>query len=313
MLQFSGFYLAFVSIPYFIYFLLTRIDLFEHFRNILFGKNIFTGYRISRWETLSFDSVASSIKSSGKVILSSSSDFFITLSLVLLIVMIVLIVVLLIKKPVSRRVGFLILFWILPYFVFFTLWETHNLEFKLNVTIPIFILFVYFFAQMKQSNLKTWIMVFLVLFIGGINFFSRFLPASRFENNHIYQLAVEIKQKTEPGSIIMIAGCGSNPSIYSKIYIPYFGHRNVYILDWMLGKGFSYQYLKDKIQQDKSDGNSVYILSELLESGKALKILAKNHDLDLKTFFNFVNGFEYEKKVPLYGEYYLLKVKTAEE
>jgi hypothetical protein len=308
MLQFSGFYLAFVSIPYFIYLLLTRIDLFEHFRNILFGKNIFTGYRISRWETLSFDSVASSIKSAGKVILSSSSDYYVTLSTVFLMVMIVLIVVLLIKKPVSRRVGFLILFWILPYFVFFTLWETHNLEFKLNVTIPIFILFVYFFAQMKQSNLKTWIMVFLVLFIGGINFFSRVLPASRFENNHIYQLAASIKQKTEPGSIIMIAGCGSNPSIYSKIYIPYFGHRNVYILDWMLGKGFSYQDLKDKIQQDKSDGNSVYIFSELLKPGRALQKLAKNHDLDLTEFLDFIRDLGYEKKVPLTGDFYLLKI-----
>ena len=226
--------------------------------------------------------------------------------------MVVLMVVLLIKKPAARKVGFLILFWILPYFVFFTLWETHNLEFKLNVTVPIFILFIYLFSLMNQSKLKRWIMVFLVLVIGLVNFFSRVLPASRLENNRIYQMAAAIKQKTEPGSIIMIAGCGSNPSIYSKIYIPYFGHRNVYILDWMLGKGFRFQDLKDKILQDKSEGNSVYILSELFKPGKALQHLARNHDLDLKKFLDFFNGFEPEKKVPLTGDYYLIKVKTPD-
>lgn len=307
-LKFYLFYLFFLAIPYFIFSLFTRIDLFKHFKNILFGKNIFSGYRINRWETLSLKSVAGSIQSAGKVILFPFSQFSILLSLVLLLLMVVFIVFFLIKKPEVKRNGVLMVFWVLPYLAFFTLWETYNLEFKLNVTIPICILFIYLLSLLKQKILKNTVIIFLLLGIGFFNYFSRVLPGSRFENNQIYQMAAAIKEKSDKHSIIMIAGCGSDTSIYSKIYIPYFGHRHVYILDWMLGKGFSFQDIQEKIDQDKSAGKSIYILSELLKPGKAVKQLVRNHHLDVEKLLAFIRGFLSQEKVPLTGDYYLLKI-----
>jgi len=102
-LKFSLFYLIFLAIPYFIYFLFTRINLFEHFENILFGKNIFTGYRINRWEILSLKSISGSIESVGKVIISPSSGFLIGLSIVLLLLMIVFMVFFLKKKSSFKK------------------------------------------------------------------------------------------------------------------------------------------------------------------------------------------------------------------
>ena len=52
-LKFYLFYGIFILIPFLIYAVMTGQNLVSHFVNILFGDNLFSGYRISRWEGFS--------------------------------------------------------------------------------------------------------------------------------------------------------------------------------------------------------------------------------------------------------------------
>jgi hypothetical protein len=101
-------------------------------------------------------------------------------------------------------------------------------------------------------------------------------------------------------------------SIYSKIYIPYFGHRRVLIVDWMLGKGMDLEDVRDTVRLEIGRGHAVFMLSELISTGKALAVLAANHGVSEEELSEFFLRLPASGTVPLTDGYTLRRLALKE-
>jgi hypothetical protein len=170
------------------------------------------------------------------------------------------------------------------------------------------ILFIYSLSRFGPAIFKFIIILWVVgVFIG--NFYFAMLPANDPGINVSYQLAEAIGNKTGENSLVIIAGCGTEISNYCKIYLPYFAHRNVFILDWTLGKGLSLEDIH-RVLEERSKNRSVYFLSELIDLSPAVTTLLQNHGLGPGEYLRFINRFEFKQKIPLKGNYFLLEKKV---
>ncbi len=305
-LKFLFFYFLFLAVPYFIFYLTTRYNILTFFKKLVFGdKDPYAGYDISYWAPISFDSLLVSVKTIGRSILTVSTPIFSVISL-LLLVSVVTVVIISGKKEKNKKPYYEMLSWMLPYLLFFSYWGYNTIEFKLNVLLPLLILFVYSLYRFRLTTFKVIIILLVVgVFIG--NFYFAMLPANDPQNNKSYQLAEAIGNKTVENSLVIIAGCGTEISNYCKIYVPYFAHRNVFILDWMLGKGLSLEDIH-RVLEERSKNQSVYFFSELTDLSPAVTSLLQNHRLEPGEYLHFIKQFEFKQKIPLPGNYFLFGI-----
>ncbi|UCH93058.1 MAG: DUF2723 domain-containing protein [Candidatus Aminicenantes bacterium] len=307
MLKFLSFYFLFLAVPNFIFYLVTKFNILTLFKKMMLGgEDYFAGYEISYWTPISFDSLFESLQSIGGSILRGWSPIITVISL-LLLVSVVTVIIISARKEKDKKLYYEMLSWILPYLLFFSIWAHTNIGFKLNILLPLLILFIYSLSRF-QSTIFKFIIVLLVIGVSVINFYFAMLPANDLETNVSYQLAEAIRNKTGDNSLVIIAGCGTDISEYCKIYVPYFARRKVLVLDWMLGKGLS---LKDihLTFTEGSKNKSLYVLSELTYLSKAVTCLLENHHLDSEDYRRFINQFEFKRKIPLTGNYFLLQIE----
>jgi hypothetical protein len=306
MLKFIFFYSLFLAVPYFIFYLTTKYNILTFFKKVVFGgKDSYAGYEISYWIPISFESLFESLQMIGESILRASSPIFSVISM-LLLVSVVTVIIVSSKKEKDRKLYYEMLFWMLPYLVFFSFWA-QCIEFKLNVLLPLLILFIYSLSRFHLTTFKLIIFLLVIgVFIG--NFYFAIQPANDPQNNVSYQLAEAIRNKTGEDSLVIIAGCGTDISNHSKIYVPYFARRNVFILDWMVGKGLSLEDIHQTLREE-SKNKSLYFLSELTYLSKAVTCLLQNHQLGSEEYLRFINQFEFKEKIPLRENYFLLGIK----
>lgn len=306
MLKFLFFYFLFLAVPYFIFYLTTNYNILVLFKKLVFGgKDVYAGYEISYWAPVSFGSLFESLQTIGGGILRVSSPIFLVISL-LLLVSVVTVVIISGKKEKDKKLYYEMLCWVLPYLLFFSIWSHKNIEFKLNILLPLLILFIYSISRFRLTIFKVIIILLTVgVFIG--NFYFGMLPANDPGINVSYQLARDIRNKTGENSLIIIAGCGTDVSIYCKIYVPYFARRNVLVLDWMLGKGLSLEEIRQTLAE-RSKNQSVYFLSELTYLSQAVTCLLQNHGLGSEEYLRFIGQFGFKQKIPLTGSYFLIEI-----
>jgi hypothetical protein len=306
MSKFLSFYFLFLAVPYFIFYLVTKFNILTLLKKLVFGgKDYFAGYEINYWAPISLNSLFESLQSIGRSMLRISSPIFPVISL-LLLVSVVTVIIISGRKEKDKKLYYEMLYWMLPYLLFFSIWAHTNIGFKLNILLPLLILFIYSLSRF-QSTIFKFIIVLLVVGVFVFNFYFAMLPANDQQTNVSYQLAEAIRNKTGEDSLVIIAGCGTDISNYCKIYVPYFAQRNVFILDWMLGKGLS---LKDihLTLEERSKNKSLYLLSELTYLSKAVTCLLQNHQLGSGEYLRFINQFEFKQKIPLTGNYFLLGI-----
>jgi hypothetical protein len=307
MLKFLFFYFLFLSVPYFIFYLTTKVNILVLFKKlVLGGKDIYAGYEISYWAPMSFDSLFESLQAIGGSILRVSSPISPVISL-LLLVSVVSVIIIAARKEKDKKRYYEMLSWMLPYLLFFSIWAHTNIGFKLNILLPLFILFIYSLSRFRLTIFKFIIILLVVgVFIG--NFYFAMLPANDPGINVSYQLAEGIRTKTGENSLVIIAGCGTEISNYCKIYVPYFARRNVFILDWMLGKGLSLEDIRITLEE-RSKNQPVYFLSELTYLSQAVTCLLQNHQLGPGEYLRFISQFEFKQKIPLTGNYFLIEIR----
>ena len=306
-LQYYFFYALFIAVPYLIYALFSHQDLVRHFLNILFGENMFSGYRINRWEGFSIRGVLNSVEAIGAGILVPSSEWLVILAVVIFggIVFMALFVE---RTPPYRRVLRQIGFWVIPFFLFFCFWESRNIEFKLGMVTAILILAVFLLSRLRNKKLGNFVLIGFIVILFLANFFGSIKPRNDINSNRNYLLARAIGDNTPSNSSIYIAGSGSNSYNYGKIYIPYFGLRNVVILDWKLGKGRTFDLLREDLFHSLNRGEPVYFLSEITSLSSIVRDLMKKHELNPSAYSAFLNRIVFSDPVPLVGQYSLRQV-----
>lgn len=306
-LQYYLFYGLFFVVPFLIYAVFSHQNLVKHFFNILFGENMFSGYRINRWEGFSINGMLNSVKAIGAGILVPASDWLVILAVVIL-AGISLLAFFLRRTAENRQVMLKISFWIIPFFLFFCFWESRNIEFKLGMVAAILILVVFSLSRLRNKTLGRSILIGFILILFLANFHGSIKPRNDINSNRNYLLARSIGENTPGNSSIYIAGSGSDSYIYGKIYIPYFALRNVVILDWKLGKGSTFELLKKELYFSLNRGEPVYFLSEITSLSGTVLDLMKKHGLDPSAYNAFMNQIVFSDPVPLVDHYSLRQV-----
>jgi len=306
-LQYYLFYALFIAVPYLIYAAFSHQNLVKHFLNILFGENMFSGYRINRWEGFSIHGMLNSVKAVGAGILVPGSEWLVILSVVIL-AGITLIALFLWRTAAHRQVVLKISFWIIPFFLFFCFWESRNIEFKLGMVVAFLILVVFSLSRLRNKRLGGGLAIGFIMVLLVVNFYGSIKPRNDLNTNRNYLLARAIGDNTTEDSSIYIAGSGSGSYNYGKIYIPYFALRNVVILDWKLGKGSSFDLLKRDLYLSLNRGEPVYFLSEITSLSSTVLDLMKKHGLEPSAYGAFMKQIVFSDPVPLVDHYSLRQV-----
>jgi len=306
--QFLFFYFIFFFLQMSIFFISHKISPVQLFKTMLFGEDALSGYEISYWSSFSLATPWNSLKSVMNGFLYPSSKIIGILSVVMFLFALVIIIMARFKRK-GEKIYYRLLLWMIPYFIFFTFWDPKKIEFKLNVILPFVILLVVSFAGLLREKARLVIPVVFVIITAFLNLYFVIAPANDISRNPNYLVAKTVAEKTEPASIIVIAGVGSDISIFNKIYLPYFAHRKAYILDWVLGRGTSLTGIRAQIMKERAKGTPILFFSEITYSSKTLKKLLKNHHIKEEDFFAFLENLDFKETIPLRDGYYLQPVE----
>ncbi|MCP5104814.1 MAG: DUF2723 domain-containing protein [bacterium] len=304
--RFFLFYALFLLAELSFFALVWKINLFDFYRNQLMGQDVLAGYQISYWKSFSLDNLWGSVTSVAHGLVNAATPLLNIFSIILLLAGVFFIIWTAVKKK-DRTIYYKLGAWMLPYFIFFTFWDHRNTEFKLNVILPFIILVVVSAASVFQDRRKAVYLIFgaFTLCIFLLNFYFFVKPANDIESNRNYQVAEAIRRVTPSGSIIVIGGCGTDLSIHNKIYISYFSFRKTIILDWMLGKGFSLENIRNRVKSEREQGTPVYFFSEIVRESKTVRQLLRNHKLTEADYFAFMAKLKLKEKISLIHGYYL--------
>jgi hypothetical protein len=292
-------------IQYGTYALISHKPVLRIFYNVFFAPNIYTGYRTTSFRPLTFPAVISSCASLKHALVIEAGIW----SWVVCAGFLVILGMAFVHADTSEIKTFkrAMLLWFTPFFLFFTFWDTANIEFKIHALVPLLLIAITSLRKLKPVV----IYVFGTSLIGGlllINLFSGILPETDLNKNINYQVALAIKNITPTRAQILITGNFLGYG-YGKIYIPYFALREVLILDWLLGKGHSLPEIYVQLKKNAASGRPVYALGEIAEMDNSMKNLLKFHHIKESEYSQFNSRIRYILAARLPGGYRLYRLE----
>jgi len=133
-----------------------------------------------------------------------------------------------------------------------------------------------------------WLLPLLVVVLGAGNFVRFIHPWSMDESNPDLLEALLIRESTGPNDGVMLIGRGDRNNL--KVYVPYFGEREVIILDFLFNSGVlpreeSFARVRRRIETIEARGGTLWAIADIVEKGRDTRwFLLRNaltaHDLD---------------------------------
>ncbi|MCG2810197.1 MAG: DUF2723 domain-containing protein, partial [Candidatus Aminicenantes bacterium] len=306
--QFSLAYLTFMALFYGVFSALSHKPVLTILYNVFFGPNIYSGYSSNSFNPVTLPTIVSSLASLKHALVAEAGiwAWIVCAGFLALLAMAF--------KPAntSTKKGFrqAMVFWFIPFFIFFTFWDTANIEFKIHVLLPLLLIAIAALARLKPIVAQV-VGVFLSGCLLLVNLLFGIKPQTNFDKNINYQVALAIQKATPENAQIMIAGNFYGYG-YGKIYIPYFARREVIILDWILGKGRSLPEIYILLKKISGSGQPIYALAEIAEPGIAVNHLLNFHHIQESAYSGFRSGIQFIPAAKLPGGYllYRLEIKS---
>jgi hypothetical protein len=281
--QFLLAYLSFGLIFYGAYAALAHKPVLRILYNIFFGPDVYSGYRSTSFQPPGLQAFITSLTGLQRALLVKAGIWTTVISVAFLVLLA------LACKPAARTVRSefkrAMLLWFAPFFLFFSFWDSGNIEFKIHAVVPLLLI-----AVTALDDLRPFVANAIGVILAGallwINFSYGILPLNDIGRNTNYQVALAIQKHVPAKGQIVITG---NPPGYAfgKIYIPYFAWRDVLVLDWLLGKGHSLAAIRDRLRASALAGRPVYALGEIVETNEALKKLLAFHHIGESDYARF--------------------------
>jgi len=303
--QFSLAYFTFMALFYGVYAAMSHKPVPTILFNVFFGPNIYTGYSSNSFKAVTLPTVVSSFASLKHALVTEAGiwAWIVCAGFLALLAMAF--------KPAnsSTKTGFrqAMVFWFIPFFLFFTFWDTANIEFKIHALVPLLLIAIAALAQLKPIVAQV-VGIFLSGCLLLVNLLFGIKPQTDIEKNTNYQVALAIQKATPKNAQIMIAGNFQGYG-YGKIYIPYFAMREVIILDWILGKGRSLPEIYALLKKISGSGQPIYTLAEIADPGIAMKHLLNFHHIQESAFSRFRSGIQFIPAAKLPGGHLLYRLE----
>jgi len=303
--RFFGVYAATLLLMYGAYSLLSGNSILAVLQARFAGIDPYSGYAITWTRALSLSTIRASLASVKTALVAGAS-----IPAALLTVACLALLALGWRRQgteAKRRFRPAMLYWALPYLLFFSIWDPGNMEFKINVVVPLLLLVAVFLSGVKPVVARV-IAAILAISLLVINLVFGILPQSRITNNTDYQIAQAIRRATPENAQVLITGTFSGYG-YGKIYIPYFSGREVLILDWLLGKGHALPEILAELARRAGSGRSIYTLEEVAVQGKTLSDLLDFHKVEGKDRALFASAVRFVPVVALPGGHSLYRLE----
>ncbi|HEX7502889.1 MAG TPA: hypothetical protein VF451_05680, partial [Acidobacteriota bacterium] len=305
--RFAEFYLSyagFMLLMYGAYSALARQPVLGILRDILFGADRYSGYHIAFAQPLSWTTLWLSLHSLQTALVAGAG---VPAGLALAAALLLLLPGLRRETDEKRRLfRRAMLFWALPFFVFFSFWDPGNMEFKIHVVVPLLLLAAGSLARLAPAA-ATALAATLAAALLWINLSTGIRPQAEIAANTNYQVALSIRRFTPANSLVLITGSFAGYG-YGKIYIPYFAGREVLILDWLLGKGHSLPEIRAALARRAGNGQPVYTLDEIARPGKALPGVLDFHKVPGKDLALFAGTIRFVPVAALPGADHLYRL-----
>jgi hypothetical protein len=213
------------------------------------------------------------------------------------------------------RLHTLLALFIAPLAVFTIFWDPRHFEFKVALLPPLWLAAAAGAAAARRRwpsargrGLVAAMLTVACLGLFCSNFFGSFLPGSYHENNRDLQRAFFIRDHTEPGAVVYIAGINPGYNV-GKIYLPYFARRQARVVDWILARSSrpSPEPLILSLHNDRK--LPVYVITELVEQGPVLEALCINRNCRPKDISDLFVGLGTQRTAAFDKDFGLYRVK----
>jgi hypothetical protein len=306
-LQFFLAYLSFMLILYGGYAAISHKPVHRILYNVFFGSDIYSGYQSTSFKSVAVPTVISSLVALKHALVAKAGIWS---SLIVVSFLALLAVACKREAPSAKRTfKRTMLFWFIPFFLFFTFWDTGNIEFKIHALVPLLLIAITSLDKLRPFVAHT-LGVSLLCGLLVINLFSGIMPLTDVSKNTNYQVALAIQKATPARAQILITGNYLGYG-YGKIYIPYFALREVVILDWLLGKRHSLPEIYARLKKAAASGRPVYALGEIAEMDKSMKNLLDFHHIKESEYSRFNAGIRFILAARLPGGYRLYRLEFA--
>ena len=305
--QFYLAYLSFMLILYGVYAAISHKPVQRILYNVFFGSDIYSGYKSTYFKSLALPTVISALASLKDALVNKTgiwpwvlcAGFLAMLGMAFKGT----------DKSEIKTFKRAMLLWFTPFFLFFTFWDTANIEFKIHALVPLLLIAITSLDKLRPLVAHA-LGASLVIGLLLINLFSGIMPLTDVSKNTNYQVALAIQKTTPARAQILITGNFLGYG-YRKIYIPYFALREVLILDWLLGKGHSLSEIYAQLKKNAASGRPVYALGEIAEMGKPMKNLLDFHHIKESEYSRFNSGMRFILAAKLPGGYRLYRLEFA--
>jgi len=136
-----------------------------------------------------------------------------------------------------RGAGFVLGGWVVGFLVLFSAYNVGSDKFVSFVLVPALLLLGAAAATLARRGpgLAAAAWAALALTVGATNLIGVMIPSSVPANNLSLVRAEQIRDRTAPGDLVVLLGVG--PRAMLRIYVPYFAHREVLLLDLAFARG----------------------------------------------------------------------------
>jgi hypothetical protein len=305
--QFYLAYVAFMILPYSVYAAISHKPVLRIFYNMFFGPDIYSGYRRNYIKPLALPTFTAALTSLKHALVIEAGIW----SWVLCASFLVLLGMAFKGTDTAETKTFkrAMLLWFIPFFLFFTFWNTANIEFKIHALVPLLLIAITSLDKLRPLVAHA-LGASLVICLLLVNLLFGIKPHADIRKNINYQVAVAIQKTTPARAQILITGNFYGYG-YGKIYIPYFAWREVLILDWLLGKGHSLPEIYVQLKKNAASGRPVYALGEIAEMDKSMKNLLDFHHIKESEYSRFNSGMRFILATKLPGGYRLYRLEFA--
>jgi hypothetical protein len=135
-------------------------------------------------------------------------------------------------------------------------------------------------AAFPRARPWLWLLPLLVVLLGAGNYVHFIHPWSRDDSNPDLLVALLIRESTGPNDGVMLVGSGHRNGL--KVYVPYFGEREVIILDFLfnskaLPREESFARVHRRIEAIEARGGTLWAIADIVEQGQdARSFLERN-------------------------------------
>ena len=175
------------------------------------------------------------------------------------------------------------LVWIMLYAAFFTIWSPGYFVFWVPVLAPVSVLVGLALAHYRARRGHVWVPwlvgAWIVLF-ATLNLQASMLPHLRTNASPFATAARDIRARTLPGDVVLLAGAGDGAQC--EVDIPYFADREVVSLHGLLtraheNKALAWNAASAQMEQATFSHHAVYALDELWHNKRTAEALAHRH------------------------------------